>query len=197
MMGKLIVIYGMNNLGKSTVAKGLVEFLKSEGKEVVYLKYPIYDLEPTGPRINKYLREGNPEGLNSDTVQELYVQNRKDFEPRLSSMLKDGKWVIAEDYVGTGIAWGMIGGASLERMEKINEGLVQSDLAILLDGERFLTGVEEGHTHESAMSLWANGRQIYLDLAARNAWQIVNANETREQVLEKIVTIVNNYGQNI
>ena len=195
--GQFIVVYGMNNLGKSTVVNSLIEDLKAKGRDAVYLKYPIYDLEPTGSRINNYLRNGNPEGLNSDTVQELYAQNRRDFEPQLISMLEQGKWVIAEDYVGTGIAWGMIGGASLERIEKLNEGLIESDLAILLDGERFLTGIEEGHTHESATDLWDKGRQIYLDLAARYGWKIVKANQLREQVLKDIVTIVDNYGQNI
>ena len=195
--GKFIVIYGMNNLGKTTVIDGLVEYLKTSGKDVVFLKYPIYDLEPTGPRINRYLRGGNPENLNSKTVQEFYAQNRRDFEPQLTSILKKGKFVVAEDYTGTGIAWGMIGKASLEKMEELNKGLKEPDLAILLDGERFLTGIETGHTHESAMELWSKGRQIHLDLAARYNWKIVNANQTREQVLKDVVTIVDNYGQNI
>ena len=196
-MGKFIVICGMNNLGKTTVIDGLMEHLKTKGQNVVFLKYPIYDLEPTGPRINKYLRGGNPEKLNSDNVQEVYTQNRRDYQPKLQEMLDSGKLVIAEDYVGTGIVWGMIGGASLERMEKLNQGLKETDLTILLDGERFLTGIESGHTHESAMELWDRGRQMHLDLAARYNWKIVNANQTREQVLKDVVTIVDNYGQNI
>lgn len=195
--GVFIVLYGMNNLGKTTVIKGLVEDLKSKEKDVVYLKYPIYDLEPTGPRINRYLRGGNPENLNSYTIQEFYTQNRRDFEPELNSMLNNGKWIVAEDYLGTGIAWGMIGGASLERMEQINQGLRVSDLAILLDGERFLTGREEGHIHEGDLECWERGRQIHLDLANRYSWKIVNANQTREQVLKDVVTIVDTYGQNI
>jgi thymidylate kinase len=195
--GQFVVICGMNNLGKTTVINGLMEYLKAKDKDVVFLKYPIYDLEPTGPRINKYLRGGNPEKLTSDTLQEIYVQNRKDFEPQLISMLEQGKLIIAEDYVGTGIVWGMLGGASLERMEKLNEGLKETDLTILLDGERFLTGIETGHTHESAMELWSKGRQIHLDLAAKYGWKIVKANQTREQVLKDVVTIVDNYGQNI
>lgn len=197
MKGKFIVLYGMNNLGKTTVINGLIEYLKTSGEDVVFLKYPIYDLEPTGPRINKYLREGNPEKLNSFTVQEFYAQNRRDFEPKLISILEQGKTVIAEDYVGTGIVWGMLGGAKLEEVEKINKGLKEPDLAILLDGERFLTGIETGHTHESAMEVWSKGRQIHLDLAAKYGWKIVSANQTREQVLKDVVTIIDNYGQNI
>ncbi len=191
--GKFIVIYGMNNLGKTTVINGLIDYLNKNGKNVTFLKYPIYELEPTGPRINQYLRGGNPEKLNSFTVQKLYAQNRRDFEPKLISLLDQDKMIIAEDYVGTGIVWGMLGGASLEEVEELNKGLLEPDLVILLDGERFLTGIEAGHTHEKVTDVWEKGRQIHLDLAKRYDWKIVKANQTREQVLKDVVTIVDNY----
>lgn len=188
--GKFIVVYGMNNLGKTTMVKSLIDFLKSKGNDAVYLKYPIYDLEPNGPRINRYLREGNPENLNPVTVQKIYSDNRRDFEPELIKMIDDGKLIVAEDYLGTGIAWGMIGGATVEEIEKINEGLLEADLSILLDGERFLAGIESGHIHESASELWPKGRQIHLDLAKRYGWKIVNANQNREKVLDDVIKIL-------
>lgn len=180
----------MNNLGKTTMVKSLIDFLKSKGNDAVYLKYPIYDLEPNGPRINRYLREGNPENLNPVTVQKIYSDNRRDFEPELIKMIDDGKLIVAEDYLGTGIAWGMIGGATVEEIEKINEGLLEADLSILLDGERFLAGIESGHIHESASELWPKGRQIHLDLAKRYGWKIVNANQNREKVLDDVIKIL-------
>jgi len=188
--GKFVVVYGMNNLGKTTVVKSLIEFLKSNGKDAVYLKYPVYDLEPNGPRINRYLREGNPENLTPITVQKIYSDNRRDFEPELIKMINNGKWVVAEDYLGTGIAWGMVGGATAEEIEKINSGLLEADLSILLDGERFLTGIESEHKHESANELWPKGRKIHLDLAKRYGWKIVNANQVREKVLSDVVDIL-------
>ena len=42
--GKFIVIYGVNNLGKTTQANMLVQKLKASGLKAEYLKYPIYDL---------------------------------------------------------------------------------------------------------------------------------------------------------
>lgn len=188
--GKFIVVYGMNNLGKTTVVKSVIEFLKSKKRDVVYLKYPVYDLEPNGPRINRYLREGNPENLTPVTVQKIYSDNRRDFEPELKKIINNGKWVMAEDYLGTGIAWGMIGGATAKEIEKINSGLLEADLSILLDGERFLTGIESEHKHESANELWPKGRQIHLDLAKRYGWKVVNANQTREKVLNDVIDIL-------
>jgi thymidylate kinase len=168
----------------------LIEFLKSAGKDAVYLKYPIYNLEPTGPRINRYLREGNPEGLTPATVQKFYSDNRRDYEPELIKMINEDKWIIAEDYVGTGIAWGMVGGAKVEDLEELNKGLLEPDLSILLDGERFLTGVEANHKHEGDGDLWPKGRQIHLDLADRYNWRKVSANQSKEEVLNSVVEVL-------
>lgn len=82
---KFVVVYGMNNLGKTTATKALVEYLCAQQTPARYLKYAIYEMEPTGPRINAYLRSGNPEKLTPLQFQELQVQNRRDFEPQLGS----------------------------------------------------------------------------------------------------------------
>lgn len=50
--GKLITLYGVNNIGKSTHASKLVEHLKQAGNVAVNLKYHIYDLEPTEPKLS-------------------------------------------------------------------------------------------------------------------------------------------------
>lgn len=188
--GKFIVAYGMNNLGKTTASKALVDFLRARGIPASYLKYAIYDLEPTGPKINAYLRGGNPEGLTPLQFQQLQVQNRRDYEPGLRERLEEGEWIIAEDYVGTGIAWGMAAGIPLETLEEMNTGLLKPDLEFLLDGERFSTGIETNHKHEEATDLWPKVRTIYLELAERYGWPIVHANQTREEVLESIISLV-------
>jgi len=47
--GKFIVLYGINNLGKTTQTRILVDKLKLHGLKAEYLKYPVYDLAPSGP----------------------------------------------------------------------------------------------------------------------------------------------------
>ena len=56
--GKFITFYGINNIGKSTHARILYDRLKELGYDPIYLKYPVYDMEPSGPYLNKILREG-------------------------------------------------------------------------------------------------------------------------------------------
>ena len=174
MRGMFIVLYGINNIGKTTQAHMLCERLKKEGVPVEYVKYPVYDLEPTGPRLNRILRHGEEPDIHPRDLQDIYARNRRDFEPQLRRKLREGIWVVAEDYTGTGIAWGMSNGVSLTELERINEGLLREDIAILLDGERFLKAREERHLFESRDRLAKESRRIHRQLARRYGWEIMD-----------------------
>ena len=184
--GKFIVFYGINNLGKTTQAKKLIERLKEQGYEAEYLKYGIYDLEPSGPILNDYLREGNPFNLSSREFQIFQALNRTQFESTLKQKLESGIIVVAEDYTGTGIAWGMGGGVDKDFLEKINSHLLKEDLAILFDGDRFMEGVEDGHKHETDNEFTNKVRKIHLELGEEYGWTKINANDGIDAIHEKI-----------
>lgn len=184
--GKLIVFYGINNLGKSTQAKILLDKLKDLGLQAEYFKYPIYDLEPFGPIINSYLREGNPYNLSAREAQLIYVLNRVQYQEELIKKLEAGVYVIAEDYVGTGIAWGVGAGIDVSFLKKINETLIKEDLAILFDGERFKEAMEKKHKHEQDEEFSQRVRQIHLDLGEEYNWKKINANLSIEEISEII-----------
>lgn len=185
--GKFIVLYGANNLGKSVQIRNLSEKLHDKGKNLRVIKYPVYDLEPTGPKINAALREGLK--LSAEELQREFAQNRRDFEPVLRGFLERGDWVISEDYKGTGIAWGITYGVSIAKMEEINRGLLDEDIAILLDGERFASGIERRHKHEQDTN-WELARKVHLELAERYGWRVVNANQLEKNVASDIWTAV-------
>ena len=180
--GKFIVIYGVNNTGKTTQAKLLVDKLNREGYQTEYLKYPRYDLKPTGPRINAYLRKNNPENLSAQEAQTLYAQNRKDYENELKKKLDQGINIVAEDYTGTGIAWGLGAGVDKQYLLKINQDLLKEDLAFLFEGQRFMQAQEDSHTHETNQELVAKVRQAHLKLGEEFGWQKINANLTKEEI---------------
>ena len=190
MPGKFIVIYGVNNLGKTTQAKLLVEKLNAAGRKAKYLKYPLYDLAPSGPRLNKYLRGGNPEKLTAKQAQELYAENRQQYEPSLLKDLESGLDVVAEDYWGTGVASGMGAGVDKQFLLEINKKFRREDLAILLVGKRFMTGKEDNHLHEADHEFTDKVDKIHRDLAAEFGWKIVDANGSIESVAEDIWSTV-------
>ena len=185
--GKFIVIYGANNLGKTEQANRLSARLNQEGIYTSYLKYPIYDLDPTGSAINKLLR-GGESNVDFYNLQKLFARNRRDYEPQLTERLEN-EWIVAEDYKGTGIIWGRSHGLSLMNLEILNSGMKEEDLAIVLDGERFTIGIESVHLHERG-DRWGRARRAFRELAPRYGWEIVNANQDRVKVAEDIFGLV-------
>jgi len=166
----LITLYGINNIGKTTQALRLVEHLKAEGFDAVYRKYPVYEVAPSGVFLDKFLRSGKAQDISEEELQMWFTLNRYQFEPTLKDWLASGKIVVAEDYTGTGIAWGTVKGADTAWLKRINSYLVKEDLAILLDGERHLSAKEIGHLHEDNDALMKRSRQIHLELAEAYDW---------------------------
>ena len=103
MKGLLIVLYGPNNVGKSRQMALLEERLKQCHRLYKLVKYPIYELAPSGPTLEKIIKKRS-ESLPEEETQKLFAQNRRDFEPTLKSWLDQGLIVIAEDYKGTGLS---------------------------------------------------------------------------------------------
>ena len=193
MAGKMITLYGINGIGKTTQVGLLMEFLQSVGKQVSRLKYPLYDLEPEGPFIYKYLRDSGfhkANELSTEALQQKFADNRKRYEPELRKRLATEEWIVAEDYIGTGIAWGLTWGADLEYLEQINRNLLQPDLNILMHGERFDTAIEVGHRNETADERIRICKNFHLLLGERYGWKQVVANQSVEKVSADIINIV-------
>ncbi|MBN1494785.1 hypothetical protein JW911_03570 [Candidatus Peregrinibacteria bacterium] len=183
--GKFITFYGINNIGKSTHAHILCDRLKKEGFEPVFVKYPVYDVEPTGDFLNKVLRKGEQK-ITEEELQLWFSLNRHQYEPELKKHLMDGKTVIAEDYIGTGIAWGMTKGADEEWLESINKYLLRPHLSILLEGERTVQAVEKDHIHETNDELMVKARKIHLSLAKKFAWHVIKMQEKKDDTAKLV-----------
>ncbi|HHE46054.1 MAG TPA: hypothetical protein ENL05_01775 [Candidatus Moranbacteria bacterium] len=189
--GKFIAIYGVNGIGKTTQTEKLVAFLKSCGKKAGRLKYPIYDLKPEGHSIYQYLRDANFRSKNELTTHELqkkYADNRTRYEKKLLARLSSGELIVAEDYIGTGIAWGLAWGGDLEYLEKINKNLLKEDLSILMHGNRFTTAIEKNHRNESEEEKIKISKNFHFLLAERYGWKVVKANQKKgkEENIKKV-----------
>jgi thymidylate kinase len=136
------------------------------------------------------LRQGNPNQLNAREIQIIYSLNRYQFQEELIKKLEQGINIVAEDYTGTGIAWGVGRGVDQDFLIRINQHLLPPDKEILLDGERFLEGKEKYHINENDDELVNRVRKIHLDLQTKYHWPIVEANHSREEVAEQIWQLV-------
>lgn len=195
--GKFIVIYGINNIGKTTQAKLLVKKLKEIDKPAVYVKYPVYSMKPTGHLLNKILRSGKPQGVPEEDLQLLYVLNRYQFQPALQKWLRQGKIVVAEDYIGTGVAWGMAKGANQAELEDMNKFLVQEDIGILLEGRRKHRAKEKDHLHEQQLKLIKRCIRAFRNLQKKYKWEVVKVEggieETARRLWEVVGRKISNY----
>jgi len=194
--GKFIVFYGINNLGKTTQAKMLVDHLNKKNIKAEYLKYAVYDLEPAGKLINEYLRGGNPHDFSPRELQLLHYIDRISFEPILKEKLNSGINIIAEDYFGTAIAWGAGAGVDRKLLEYLYSFVRKEDLAILFDGERFTVSVEKNHKHENDAALLARVRQVHLELGKKYNWKKIGANQPIGKIHQMIVKIVQDFFHN-
>lgn len=186
MHGIFIAIYGINNIGKTYHAKRIVARPQKLGKKAVYIKYPIYSQKPTGPLLNRVLRSHGKQHMREEELQLWFVLNRYQFEPKLKSMLRAGKIVVAEDYIGTGIAWGMAKGASQRELENMNKFLVQPDRVFLLDGARKFNAKEKKHLHEQDDLLSEKCQKIYRKLARKYGWKIIQVDPDRDITAARI-----------
>ena len=189
--GGFVTLYGINNLGKSTQAHKLVDWLNSNGFKAEYLKYPLYDLQPTGPLILEQIKGKSGQNISEKELQTLFAQNRRDYQPDLIKTLESGTYIIAEDYTGTGFAWGMSKGLNIEFLEKINNDLLKEDLAILFYGERFKQGIEKYHVHENNPELIdVVCKNMHDNLGYELGWKRVNANQDIDKVFNSLLAIV-------
>ena len=105
--------------------------------------------------------------------------------------------MIAEDYKGTGIAWGVGAGVDLEYLEEKNSNLLDEDIVFLFDGERFTSGIEKGHTHEQNNDLTQKVRTIHLLLGEQKGWILVNANRDKDKIQAEIREHINQLGATV
>ncbi len=192
--GRFLVIYGPNNIGKSTQIGNIARLLIGDSHyrgQLLKVKYPIYGLRPTGPEINRILRQETGMAIPEVKLQTLFAQNRRDFQELLITLLNTGITVLAEDYTGTGLAWGLTRGVPLKILLELNADLIDPDIAILLDGNRFLDACEPTHRNEGAGDeIWSKNRVAHLHLADMFGWQVIDASQEKEAVTMAIWEIL-------
>ena len=186
MKGKLIAIYGINNIGKTTQSELLAQYLSSKGFKVKLMKFPDYSLEPTGPKLDKLLRS-EKQIMPEKELQFLFIENLKKLTPIIKELLDKGIFIIFEDYYGTTLAWGSVKGLDIRLLKKETAFAVKEDLAILLDGERFSSGKEPVHIHEQNGKLIDAVRKRHLELAQEFGWKIINANQDKNLINKQII----------
>ncbi len=129
--GLFIVIEGIDGAGKTTQAKLLVESLKKEKQDAVYLKEP--NNGKWGKKIRHIAVHGR-EGVTPDEELQYFLSDREDDSKKnIIPALKAGKVVVMDRYIHSNMAYqGALGFDVGAIMEK-NRKFPQPDAVFYLD----------------------------------------------------------------
>ncbi|CAL9737167.1 thymidylate kinase [Monosporozyma servazzii] len=128
--GQLILIEGLDRTGKTTQTELLVRRLQPK---VELIKFPKRDT-PIGKIINEYLTNSSYV-LPDQSVHLLFSANRWEVKDQITKLLNEGKTVILDRYVYSGVAYSAakdITGMDWQWCFAPDRGLIRPDLTLFL-----------------------------------------------------------------
>ncbi len=129
--GKLIVFEGIDGVGKTSMCKYLLEYIKVRGYPAVYLK------EPSEGEYGQKIREMARSGIRMDPLSEyeLFMKDRREnVEKNIIPALMEGKLVILDRYYFSTMAYQGAVGLSVDKIRMENEEFAPvPDLLFLLE----------------------------------------------------------------
>ncbi|CAL9731333.1 thymidylate kinase [Monosporozyma unispora] len=128
--GQLILVEGLDRTGKTTQTELLINRLKPN---VELIKFPKRDT-PIGKIINEYLTNANYV-LPDQSVHLLFSANRWEVKDQITKLLNEGKNVILDRYVYSGVAYSAAKetpGMNWQWCFAPDKGLLRPDLTLFL-----------------------------------------------------------------
>lgn len=193
MAGCLIALEGIDKSGKETQTKLLKAWLESLGYKVETIAFPDYST-PIGKEIKAFL-----DGSRSFTVevrQLLYVANRWERKDDIERWINEGKIVIADRYIPSGIAYGLANGLPLDWLLCLEEGLPKANLVIVMDitvDTSFKRMGREKDRYERNRAFLERVRDSYLKLSKKFNWHVIDGERSVNDVFSDIKKIVESF----
>lgn len=187
--GLLISLEGPDGCGKSTQAKLLVKWLKSEGYEAKITR------EPTDSPLGKTLRDSlnGKIDLSIEAEALLFASDRaQHVKDTIKPSLEKGEIVVTERYLHSSLAYQPSRGLPLDWVKEINKYAIKSDLTIFIDipieiGYERTNSEGKSDVFESDLELQKKVREAYKELAKEEDMPIIDGTKTKEKVRRRII----------
>lgn len=181
----LIAFEGIDQSGKKTQARLLLEKLQELGHKVNMISFPDYST-PLGREIKAFLK--GEKVYDPRIRQLLYAGNRWERKSRIVGWLKKGRIVIADRYIPSGLAYGMANGLDLDWMIELEKGLPEPDLVIVINVslETAFSRKAKRDFYEKDVKFLKKVRGSYLKLAKKFGWTVVDGEKRIEEVHKEI-----------
>ena len=191
----IIVFEGIDGSGKSTQLQRLKHCLEEVGKDVVTYKFPTHDKTRFGKIIDGYLT-GEMEHLPTEVPAVFYAVDRYQFKDKMEKELEEGKLLLIDRYYISNLAHqgGKYRGKErkemMEWLYSIDSRLPREDVVFVFDitpeksqdmtqkknrdshDRKYLLGKKD--KHEEDLEHLKNTREVYLELARKNKWPVIN-----------------------
>jgi dTMP kinase len=191
MRGHLIAFEGLDQSGKQTQAERLLAAFRTGGHRAEFLTFPEYHTA-IGQEIGHALQ--GERHYEPDTLQLLYIANRFECRPRISSWLEAGTMVVCDRYLASSIAYGEAQGLDPEWLAEIQRSLPPPSLTLLLDipPEASLTRKQAARDKfERDLPLLDRVRTSYLRQSqASPAWLLLDGARDKDLVSADVIGAV-------
>ena len=190
MTGLLIAFEGLDQSGKETQARLLVDRLRADGRRCRLVSFPEYDT-PIGRELERAL--AGERAFGPEVMQLLYVANRYERKPDLERWLGGGEIVIADRYAASSVAYGAAHGLDAAWLADIQRFLPPTGLTLWLDVHpetahaRKTTGRDR---YERDLALLARVRECYARQASAPTWLRLDGERPRDEVAVDVLTAV-------
>lgn len=199
--GRFITLEGGEGTGKSTLARGLVEALRADGREVVLSREP--GGAPGADAIRKLLVEGEAGRWSAMEEALLFAAARLNhLTHTIRPALAHGAWVVCDRYYDSTRAYQVAaGGLKPEALDALN-ALIDApapDLTLVLDidAARGLQRSQGRHAGEDRFEQKDAGfhqrvRDEFLAIAAREPQRcvVIDARQAADEVLNQALLVV-------
>jgi dTMP kinase len=172
--GKLIVVDGIDQSGKRTQTQMLARKIRAIGRRVSIWNFPDYST-PLGHQLRSYLTGEARYDLHA--VHLLYAANKWERVASIAHEISSGRIVLVNRYTPSNLAYGIAHGLSLNWLESLERELPKPDLVLILDVTprvSFNRKSQLRDVHEANLSYLQKVRRVYLQLAKRYQWRLVD-----------------------
>ena len=186
MTGRFIVIEGIDQSGKETQSRLLVRRLRWDGHKTEKLSYPIYT-SFSGREIAAFLDDKR--SYPHQVLHMLYSMNRWENLDKLRELLRDSDFLIVDRYYPSNLAYGIARGLDEQWLLSLDRGLPEPNKIILVDTSveaSFARKTSGRDIHERDKTFLKKVRKVYLSLAKRRKWTVVNGDRSLAEVNEDL-----------
>ncbi|CAG2161454.1 unnamed protein product [Oppiella nova] len=187
--GALIVLEGVDRVGKTTQAVRLVEALKSMSRSTQLVRFPDR-VTPIGQMISQYLK--GDQQLDDRVIHLLFSANRWEMSDQLEQLLSSGTSVIADRYVYSGVAYSAAKpGMDFEWCRQSDKGLPKPDSVLYLTASEDSIASRNGFGDEryETKTFQHRVRNNY-DKLREDYWETISADKSEDELHKELLDSV-------